>query len=368
MYVLRFILIIFFIARLAFAEPLKKANSETLESSKEKKESSWLGFPLIYYTPETKLALGLLSLNHFSKEAQGKTSNLLAIGSYTEKQQSILSLTPRFYFDEGRRELSGNLFYSYYPSKYFGRSDSQINSNSPEDYTENNFNLMVNYTHHIFSFFNTRWTIRTDKKKFINYLENGQIAEEVDHYGQEIKIHSLSFSLEWDSRDYPQAPLSGEHHRVTLTKSQNDNKVFNGFSKKELELKKFLSVGEKKVLAGQFYFSQAEGADIPFAFLSSLGGNRRLRGFYENRFLDRSLALFQMEWREDFSEKFSRTLFLASGQVAKYNEDLLKSKNHMAFGIGLHYLLDHENRTKIRLDLGSSEEGLSVYFVTGEAF
>ena len=110
MYVLRFILIIFFIARLAFAEPLKKANSETLESPKEKKESSWLGFPLIYYTPETKLALGLLSLNHFSKEAQGKTSNLLAIGSYTEKQQSILSLTPRFYFDEGRRELSGNLF------------------------------------------------------------------------------------------------------------------------------------------------------------------------------------------------------------------------------------------------------------------
>ncbi|NUM58059.1 MAG: hypothetical protein HUU56_05465 [Bdellovibrionaceae bacterium] len=364
----RFILMFFFIVDLTFADLLKKTDSIAVESPKQKKESSWLGFPLVYYTPETKLALGLLSLNRFSKEAQGKTSNLLAVGSYTEKQQSILSLTPRFYFDEGRKELSGNLFYSYYPNKYFGRSDYQVNSNSPENYTENNFNLMANYTHHIFSYFNTLWTVRTDKKKFINYLENGQIAEEVNRYGQEIKIHSLSFSLEWDSRDYPQSPLSGEHHRVTLTKSQNENKTFNDFTKKELELKKFFSLGDKKVLAGQFYFSQVEGEDIPFSFLSSLGGNRRLRGFYENRFLDRSLTLFQLEWREDFSEKFSRTLFLASGQVAKYNEDLLKSKNHMAFGIGLHYLLDHENRTKIRLDLGSSEEGLSIYFVTGEAF
>jgi hypothetical protein len=348
---------------------LREARQETQEQHIAEPMKPFIWFPIAYYTPETKIAAGVLSLFNFKEVAIGKTSSAMLMASYTQNKQTIIAFDPRIYFDGGKKEIFFSAFYSFYPSKYYGRLDSGTTISVPEPFKENNFNLQLNYSNNIWSDLYTRWFIGRDKRKIIEYLPTGLVAQDVANGFSDFLISSGGLSLEWDNRDYPQAPLQGAFHRMTLTHYQADGTLRERpFKKFDIEAKNYHSLGDRRVFATQVLLSRLDGDEIPFHYLGSVGGNRRLRGFYAGRYRNLSSGLVQLEWRKDYSKNFSAALFGGIGRLGLEPGDLLEAESHVAGGVGVHYIMDPKNRTKIRLDLGYSKEGMSVYFVTGEAF
>jgi hypothetical protein len=112
--------------------------------------------------------------------------------------------------------------------------------------------------------------------------------------------------------------------------------------------------------------------ELPFFWRSSLGGNRRLRGFIANRFIDDSLWWGGAEYRfwilpRGFPIPFTRALrvervglapWYELGTVAKSGSRLFHSKLHQSYGVGVRLTL--ERQAPFRVDIGFSKEDVIV--------
>ena len=116
------------------------------------------------------------------------------------------------------------------------------------------------------------------------------------------------------------------------------------------------------------YFNNAVG-NVPFYALPKLGGQYRMRGFYEGRYVDNAYFTLQMAWRQYFWWKFGFVVFADMGTVAPSPEKYQMSQMKYSFGAGLRFLFNEEEGVNLRMDLGITTEGdTGVYFGIGEAF
>jgi len=79
----------------------------------------------------------------------------------------------------------------------------------------------------------------------------------------------------------------------------------------------------------------ADEGQIPFTELSTLGGNRPMRGFLQYRMLDRSSAVAQLEYRWPIWVSLDGTMHYAVGNVfAKHLENFDPALLRQSFGLG----------------------------------
>jgi hypothetical protein len=136
----------------------------------------------------------------------------------------------------------------------------------------------------------------------------------------------------------------------------------------ELDLRNYFAVAPDKVIATNLYMSVA-GGDTPFYKLPGLGGQNRMRGYYEGRFRDDFYATLQAEYRQYFWWRLGFVVFGGLGQVApeviKFNSNEFK----YSFGAGLRLLFNKTEKVNLRVDLGFGDNGDSgIYFGLEEAF
>jgi hypothetical protein len=129
-----------------------------------------------------------------------------------------------------------------------------------------------------------------------------------------------------------------------------------------------------------FLQTRAAAGDLPFFALPSLGGTRRLRGFIEGRFRDRSLWYGSLEHRiwvipRGFPLPFTETLrvervgvapFVDVGSVADDWWEVVSSRVRWSAGLGL--LLTLERTAPFRIDIGFSNEDRVVTAGFGLSF
>jgi hemolysin activation/secretion protein len=109
--------------------------------------------------------------------------------------------------------------------------------------------------------------------------------------------------------------------------------------------------------------------DVPFQQLALIGGPRKMRGYFEGRFRDKNLWMFQAEYRWPIKGIFGMTFFANAASVAPDLNTLLSEQVHFAGGLGLRIRLSKEDKVNLRVDLGINEEGqVFPYFTVGEAF
>lgn len=329
-------------------------------------------FPVAYYTPETSAGFGGVFIFNLNKEAEGKVSNILTTFSYTVKQQSIFILSPRLFRREGRVEIYSNLRYFFYPSEYYGRGNETLKSDK-EKFTENIFGLDFGVKHKFWGDFFFAPHAGYQKHRVSKYETDKKVQSEIEQGFGDFEQRSIGLNFGFDTRDYNNAPLSGHYYFIQFSRHWNkdannriSSHVYNQFV---LDLRNYISLGEKQTLATNFKIVEQEGTAIPFVFLQRLGGGGgALRGYLAGRFRDKSAAIVQTEFRKDFHEKWAWAAFAGVGVVAPNTDTLLKNRRRHSIGGGIHYIIDSESRQKIRLDFGLGENDRGVYFVFGEAF
>lgn len=123
----------------------------------------------------------------------------------------------------------------------------------------------------------------------------------------------------------------------------------------------------KTVLAARLMGQAIGGKDLPLHVYSTLGGTRTLRGFPQDRFLDRATILANIELRFPIVWRFDGLVFFDAGKLASGIGKMAPFGGGWKTnpGFGLRLMMD---TFIVRADLGISREGSGFYFNFGHLF
>ncbi len=332
------------------------------------KRFKFSGFPVIYYSPETKLAFGLVGLNTFRWKNETdlpRISNVTVGFAYTLNKQLLIYLPFTFYLKRDTYRLSGEIGYYDYKYFYFGTGNKGI---VPEEaytvkYPRIRFNAYQRLGKNWFG--GLRWAY--DRFSSFEFDTAGVLRNQTVIGTISAANSGLGIGFQLDSRDqqfYPRKGFLGEFHIV-----RDDKWTGSGyqFTKVTFDLTNYKSFSSKSVLATNFNTIFSDG-DTPFYLLGLLGGGKRLRGIFEGQYRDNIATQIQAEWRQEFLKNWGVVAFAGLGVIAHDLKTIDFGQTKIAGGIGLRYKLNKKDHVNIRLDIGFGEGKILPYFTIAEAF
>ena len=107
------------------------------------------------------------------------------------------------------------------------------------------------------------------------------------------------------------------------------------------------------------------GNNLPIQLLIPIGSNRTLRGYPQDRFLDKSAGLINLEIRFPLIGRFGGLIGADVGRVWPSLDKFSFENWHSNAVAGLRYFMD---TYVVRLDVGISNETIGIYFNFGHIF
>jgi outer membrane protein assembly factor BamA len=176
---------------------------------------------------------------------------------------------------------------------------------------------------------------------------------------------SLSTSLRYDTRNSYINPLKGS---VVLGEVEVAPKWFSNnvnFIRLSGTFQHYVSLFDSVVVATRTSLQVLRGSDLPITVLLPVGGGGTLRGYPQDRYLDKVAALANIEFRFPIVWRFGAIAGLDLGKV--WNDvGELNIKNWAVNGVlGLRFYFD---TFVVRADVGISNETTGFYLNFGHVF
>ena len=327
--------------------------------------------PIVYYTPETKIAFGVGGIftyrfGLFFKKA--RPSTLYLAGIYTQMKQYILQLKPEIYLKNNSILLTGNFLVQHFPTNFWGVGANTSDS-TKENYTPQSYFLEFGYQQKIFTKIPVYLGIRYHLEDYrILEKEPGKLLDQHLVPGSEGGFLSgPGLIITYDDRDNIFYPTEGYYLQTYLFWN---NKVFGSnfnFFNCNFDLRDYLPIADGQILALQATFAFNSGY-VPFFRLSTLGGDTILRGYYSGRYRDKDLLAFQAEYRFPVWKRFSAVVFGALGNIADRLDHFTWDTLRYAAGFGLRFKVIPKEKANIRIDFAFGPHTTGIYLKAGEAF
>ena len=241
------------------------------ESGKEKGRLGTTPFPVIYYTPETSLALGggvVFTLRDKGETLEKRPDNMQVMAAYTLNNQLFLMLSPEKYFNDQRGRLFMNVGYLSWPTSFFGvGNDSDIDGDEIEEleetYTDESIMVQPWFMHTVVADLSMGLTLDW-KNTRVQDVEEGGIIDQDDITGAEGGISSgLGPVINWDTRDNLFSPSRGSWHKAWAWFYRESMGSDFDYDYYGLDLRHYRPVLGESVLALQGYLALTSG-DVPF--------------------------------------------------------------------------------------------------------
>jgi len=335
----------------------------------DKKRNSLLAYPVLFRLPETRWGIGIASSYQFyiNKTDSISPSSQVQFGlAYTQNKQSLIYLPYSFWWDERRNNLSGELGYYDYSYNFFGvgfDSDASIEENYQVSFPR----FRGNYLRQIIPnyYLGTRWWY--EDYRITKTLEGGQLAADQVPGSQSSTTSGPGFVFVFDNRDNIFETRQGYFLELVW---HNQSRITGSnfwYDRYRFDIRKFIPLGKRNSLAIQGFGDFLRGS-VPFSQMASIGGSKRMRGFYEGHFRDKNMLMLQMEARIKVYKRWGITTFAHGGVLANERMSFAINYTHPAAGLGIRYMFDNEKRLNVRLDYAVSSEARLFYFTVGEAF
>jgi outer membrane protein assembly factor BamA len=192
---------------------------------------------------------------------------------------------------------------------------------------------------------------------------------ELPGYAEEPDYLLYSAFAALDLRNDPDDPTRGSYLEVQATRYRD--RGFDRFHFEELtvEAQHFIPLSYRTVLASRargVFTRAAEGQEIPFFMLPSLGGTGSLHAFDNDRFRDRHLLLATGEIRYQLTPEIRFETFVDVGQVFPAFGDFRFSELEIGAGLGLRYKMGR--KILLGVSLGAGREGARISATGGFRF
>jgi len=326
------------------------------------------GYPYLFYTPETELALGIggIATFYLGKDKILRPSKITLSGYYTTNKQYSFVLKPEFYFLKNSYFLSVPVNYEYSVDKYYGIGDETPEISNP-DFSANIFSVSVNFQLPSLLNFNYKSGFLFDYKNYtiLDRKTNPYLTDSLNVKGG--NTVGVGFTWVWDTRDNIFFPLNGGYNQIkTEFYSETIGSEYD-FNIYTVDLRGYFPVIKQNIIGLQIYGRFARG-DPPFYELSSLGGQYMMRGYYEGRYRDKNFIMAQIEYRAYIFWKIGVVGFFGMGDVSDQLIDLHLSHAKYSYGFGIRYQFNKEEKVNLRADFGFGKKTSGVYFGIEEVF
>lgn len=333
------------------------------------KRNSFFGLPIAYYSPETDWAFGATGIYafRFKNESSKSRPSQITLGfAYTLNKQVLFYLPYQFFAKEQQYNMYGELGYYLYSYQFYGIGND-TKEEDIEIYKVNYPRIRVNALKllrpNLYGGFRY-WMDDFDIKE----IKEGGILDTQPITGNQGGLLSgAGLVLNYDNRNNIFFPTKG--YFVELVSFVNGNYLGSDFNFRKFTLDANTYFGFKNQVIALNFYSEFTGGTVPFNQLALLGGNKKMRGYFEGRLRDNHQIVLQSEYRFPiYKKRFRGVLFGGIGQVANQFSDFNFSTLKYTYGAGLRILINEKERIHIRLDAGFGKETSGYYITIGEAF
>ncbi len=343
------------------------------------KRFSILPLPLVYYTPETRLAYGAAATAtfRFRRDSVNSRPSQVTLGiAHTQNNQLLFYLPFQVFYDHDTYYINGEAGYYRYNYFFYGVGQREV----PEELYGVNFpRIRVNAFRRIAPSLKAGKLYAGLRYQYEDYRvtdvnPDGLLATGTVPGGLGSRLSGGGLGLFYDSRDRIFFPTKGLIADFTLlyrnravATGRNPNAEPLAFDRYVADVSSYHALGRRAVLAINYFASFTTGTS-PFNAMSLLGSGRRLRGYYEGRFRDQNAALLQTEVRFDLYKRLGAVVFGAVGILGDARQLLRPNDPKGAYGAGLRFTINRRDHLNFRLDYGLGNQSSGLYLTIGEAF
>lgn len=326
------------------------------------------GLPVIFYTPETRFAFGgtALSIFNFRRDSVGAQKSSLSLGVlYTQNKQMLLNLPFNLFLRNRAYHLYGEVAYNRFFYNFYG-----VGNDQPPGFVERygiefprvRLTALKKLRPHVYA--GLRYAF--DKFSLFDLQPSGQLIGGQIPGSKGGVVSGLGLVALYDSRDYIFYPSRGAWAELVV---YHDNPLTGSsfrYTRVTLDMCKYLHYGAN-ILALNAYVLYSD-ADLPFFQMGLLGGQKKMRGFYEGRFRDNNALIFQAEYRRHLFWLLGVTVFANTGQVAARYDEFRAKHWRYTYGAGIRLMLDPAQKANLRIDFAIGDKKLLPYITIFEAF
>lgn len=331
--------------------------------------TSIVPLPVLFYTPETKLAFGGALTVLYRPEGStvlDRPSTFTPVLVYTTRNQILFFLGGNHYWSQGRNQVKPGIAYRKFPDSFYGLGNDTA-ADGDEDFTDEGWSIYGDYLRELVSSWRAGFGWNYANSTITGTSEGDRLDTQPIPGRDGGSVIGLGVLLGWDSRDNVSFPRKGQYHQFSLRFHEDAWGSDYDFDLSSLDMRAYFPLKRDSAFAVRALAENASGQP-PFQVLPRLGGDQLLRGYYAGRFRDSSLLAFQGELRGRLRGRLGGVVFAEIGQVADGFGKLGSGRFHSSFGLGLRVLLVSDEGLQLRCDYGWGEDSSGLYFNLGEAF
>lgn len=342
-----------------------------LRNSNKQREEKAIDFGFIpgpNYSATSGLGLGLLGTATYSADRSDRTlprSNASVYSNMTTAGYFLIGLRGNHIFPHERYRLDYKVNLSTFSTRYWGTGFAENDKDENEaKYRRNRVTALARF---MFKLAPNMYA-----GPFVNYrLVCAREVEAKDlplWHGEDhtIRAYTAGVSFTYDTRDFMLNASKGVFLQAdqTFTPRAFGNGKYN-FSSTEVTFSTYGKLWRGAVLAGELH-AQFNYGHTPWALLSELGTNDRMRGYYEGRYRDKNLIEGQIELRQHIKGRNGIAVWAGLGNVFPDFDHIAWRKTLPNAGFG--YRWEFKKKLNIRIDYGLTRNGGGFIFNIGEAF
>lgn len=343
------------------------ADAARADSSKPS-STSWIGVPVVYYTPETDLCFGLTGAAAFriDTSASTLTSQVTLALIRSVRAHTIAELAPRLFMDSGNVAVEGSLLYTMFPNLYYGIGPN-TSAEAEEPFTSEVGrirmqglyravgNLYAGLRYHV-----EWWAIHAIRP-------DGELASGGIYGTDRGVISGLGAVVRYDTRDNAFAPYSGHFLEASFVPYIPALGSTSRFNRAQVDARAYTPVASSFTLATRALMMSTDG-DVPLEYIPRQGGEA-FRGYYEGRWRDKTVVSVAAEARIPLLWRFGMVAFAGLGTSAASPEQLSVAYLRSSFGLGLRFAVFPQERLNLRIDIARGNLGdIGFYLNFGEVF
>jgi hypothetical protein len=338
-----------------------------IDSVPNLKKFRFLGFPVISYSPETRIGYGAAGIAIFrlGKDVMYTSPSQVSIGiGFTQNKQQLYYAPFQLYTNRNKYNIYGEIGYYNYTYYYYGIGEHQIPRELyAASYPRIRLSVLRKWTPSYYA------GLRYNYENYVmkETAAGGELAKGTIPGSRGSASSGLGIVQILEKRDTILYPTKGYWMELALLFNATRLGSSNSYQVYSYDVTTYKRIYKNVIWANELYTKYINGA-APFEQYAFLGGNKKLRGFYEGKYRDKHTLILQTEFRSMLYKNFGAAVFGGAGFLGGDNEYVRFSQPKWSYGLGLRYRANKNDKLNLRLDYAWGNGKGNFYATFGEAF
>jgi outer membrane protein assembly factor BamA len=336
-----------------------------ISDSTGSKKFQLMFLPIIFSSPDTRLAIGVLPQAVFRTSSSDKPSSIRVDSYYTLNKQYHFLLRPDYWFYNDSWNINGKFSFKKWPTSYHGIGREAENTRL-ESFTETLYESSIEAVSLVKNglYVGAAYSLRHGK--ISPDIEDGILASGSIRGSETTFISGIGTLIRYDTRNNYFYPESGSLHKFEIFTASGLLGSNYGFTRFTIDLRRYFPLHPSHVLAIQATGVSTIGS-VPFRMLPSVG--TILRGYSTVHHIDRNMIAIQAEYRlVPVFWRLGLTVFAGVSDVFGSFNEIGLNKLKYATGVGLRYQFSRKEKINIRADYGIGRKSSGDYIDINEAY